>query len=105
MDWNFRFGVRCKGRPSAAVIGNHRRRAKAKPLGLRGINLMRHMAVCLGLIATATQGEAMAAHSAYVIWYLRGNGNDGEPFLMSDGIGVGYGARHSPTATTPSIAG
>jgi hypothetical protein len=36
------------------------------PLGLRGITLMRHMAVRLGLIATATGGEAMAAHSAYV---------------------------------------
>jgi N-methylhydantoinase B len=54
---------------------------------------MRHIAVCLGLIATATGGESMAAHSAYVIWYLRGEGDDGEPFLMSDGIGVGYGAR------------
>jgi N-methylhydantoinase B len=28
-----------------------------------------------------------------VIWYLRGRGEDGELFLMSDGIGVGYGAR------------
>ncbi len=63
------------------------------PLGLRGITLMRHMAVCLGLIATATGGEAAASHSAYVIWYLRGRGEDGEFFLMSDGIGVGYGAR------------
>src|SRR5262249_21510072 len=63
------------------------------PLGLRGVTLMRHIAVCLGLIATATGGEAMAAHSAYVIWYLRGRGEDGEFFLMSDGIGVGYGAR------------
>jgi N-methylhydantoinase B len=63
------------------------------PLGLRGITLMRHMAVCLGLIATATGGEAPAAHSAYVIWYLRGLDENGELFLMSDGIGVGYGAR------------
>ena len=63
------------------------------PLGLRGITLMRHMAVCLGLIATATGGEAMASHSAYVIWYLRGRDHKGELFLMSDGIGVGYGAR------------
>ena len=63
------------------------------PLGLRGITLMRHMAVCLGLIATATGGQAMAAHSAYVIWYLRGRSASGELFLMSDGIGVGYGAR------------
>jgi N-methylhydantoinase B len=63
------------------------------PLGLRGITLMRHMAVCLGLIATATGGNAPAAHSAYVIWYLRGLDENGELFLMSDGIGVGYGAR------------
>jgi N-methylhydantoinase B len=63
------------------------------PLGLRGITLMRHMAVCLGLIATATGGDAMASHSAYVIWYLRGRADNGELFLMSDGIGVGYGAR------------
>ena len=38
----------------------------------------------------------MAAHSAYVIWYLRGHDDEGELFLMSDGLGVGYGAR--PTA-------
>jgi N-methylhydantoinase B len=63
------------------------------PLGLRGMTLMRHMAVCLGLIATATGGEAAAAHSAYVIWYLRGRDERDELFLMSDGIGVGYGAR------------
>ena len=38
----------------------------------------------------------MAAHSAYVIWYLRGRDDNGELFLLSDGLGVGYGAR--PTA-------
>ena len=38
----------------------------------------------------------MAAHSAYVIWYLRGRDDKGELFLLSDGLGVGYGAR--PTA-------
>ena len=38
----------------------------------------------------------MAAHSAYVIWYLRGVDQGGELFLLSDGLGVGYGAR--PTA-------
>jgi len=73
------------------------------PLGLRGITLMRHMAVCLGLIATATGGEAMAAHSAYVIWYLRGKGEDGEFFLMSDGIGVGYGARPFADENEPRL--
>jgi N-methylhydantoinase B len=66
------------------------------PLGLRGITMMRNMAACLGLINVATGGKAMAAHSAYVIWYLRGRDAAGEPFLLSDGLGVGYGAR--PTA-------
>jgi N-methylhydantoinase B len=58
--------------------------------------MMRNMAVCLGLLNVATRGRAMAAHSAYVIWYLRGRDPSGELFLLSDGLGVGYGAR--PTA-------
>ncbi len=60
---------------------------------MRGVTMMRNMAACLGLINVATGGRAMAAHSAYVIWYLRGRDRDGELFLMSDGLGVGYGAR------------
>ena len=63
------------------------------PLGMRGITMMRNMAACLGLMNVATGGNAMAAHSAYVIWYLRGVKDDGELFLLSDGLGVGYGAR------------
>ena len=35
----------------------------------------------------------MASHSAYVIWYLRGRDAEGQLFLLSDGLGVGYGAR------------
>jgi N-methylhydantoinase B len=66
------------------------------PLGLRGVTLMRNVAACLGLINVATGGKAPAAHCAYVIWYLRGRKESGELFLMSDGVGVGYGAR--PTA-------
>jgi N-methylhydantoinase B len=66
------------------------------PLGMRGVTMMRNMAACLGLLNVATGGRAMAAHSAYVIWYLRGRDAKGELFLMSDGLGVGYGAR--PTA-------
>jgi N-methylhydantoinase B len=66
------------------------------PLGMRGITMMRNMAACLGLLNVATAGRAMAAHSAYVIWYLRGRDDNGELFLLSDGLGVGYGAR--PTA-------
>ncbi|MGE0852097.1 MAG: hydantoinase B/oxoprolinase family protein [Hyphomicrobiaceae bacterium] len=66
------------------------------PLGMRGVTMMRNMATCLGLLNVATKGGAMAAHSAYVIWYLRGRDDSGELFLLSDGLGVGYGAR--PTA-------
>jgi N-methylhydantoinase B len=66
------------------------------PLGMRGITMMRNMAACLGLLNVATGGRAMASHSAYVIWYLRGRDAEGELFLLSDGLGVGYGAR--PTA-------
>jgi N-methylhydantoinase B len=62
-------------------------------LGMRGITMMRNMAACLGLLNVATDGRAMAAHSAYVIWYLRGRTDEGELFLLSDGLGVGYGAR------------
>ena len=65
------------------------------PLGMRGVTMMRNMATCLGLLNVATGGAAMAAHSAYVIWYLRGRDDKGELFLLSDGLGVGYGARPS----------
>jgi len=63
------------------------------PLGMRGVTMMRNMAGCLGLLNVATGGKAMAAHSAYVIWYLRGRDDQGKLFLLSDGLGVGYGAR------------
>ena len=61
------------------------------PLGMRGMTMMRVLATLNGLINVAGT-PAPAAHSAYVIMLLRGMA-DGKPFLMSDGIGVGYGAR------------
>lgn len=61
------------------------------PLGMRGLTMMRVLAALNGLVSVAG-GEAPAAHAAYVIMLLRGTAN-GKPFLMSDGIGVGYGAR------------
>ena len=64
------------------------------PLGLRGMTMMRFLAVLNGLVNVAG-GSAPAAHSAYVIILLRGIAA-GKSFLMSDGVGVGYGAR--PTA-------
>jgi N-methylhydantoinase B len=66
------------------------------PLGMRGLTMMRVLAALNGLINVAG-GGAPAAHSAYVIILMRGTfrNADGEiePFLLSDGIGVGYGAR------------
>lgn len=63
------------------------------PLGMRGVTMMRNMSAMLGLLNVATGGRAPASHSAYVIWYIRGRDATGELFLLSDGLGVGYGAR------------
>jgi N-methylhydantoinase A len=61
------------------------------PLGMRGLTMMRVLATLHGLINVAgTPG--LAAHSAYVILMMSGTVG-GKHFLMSDGIGVGYGAR------------
>jgi N-methylhydantoinase B len=61
------------------------------PLGLRGMTMMRFLATLNGLV-NAAGGNAPASHSAYVIIMLRGT-DRGRQFLMSDGVGVGYGAR------------
>ncbi|WP_428487115.1 hydantoinase B/oxoprolinase family protein [Rhodopila sp.] len=61
------------------------------PLGLRGVTMMRMLAALNGLVNVAG-GSAPASHSAYVIILLRGMVR-GHGFLMSDGVGVGYGAR------------
>jgi N-methylhydantoinase B len=66
------------------------------PLGMRGLTMMRVLAALMGLVSVAG-GKGPAAHSAYVITLMRGSftKEDGErsPFLLADGIGVGYGAR------------
>lgn len=67
------------------------------PLGMRGLTTMRVLSAINGLVNTAG-GKAPAANSAYVISIMRGtfrteNGSL-ERFLLADGIGVGYGARH-----------
>ena len=61
------------------------------PLGMRGMTMMRVLAALNGLINVAGT-KAPAAHSAYVILLMRGLW-DGKPFLLSDGLGVGYGGR------------
>jgi N-methylhydantoinase B len=63
------------------------------PLGQRGLTLMRTIYACMGLVNVATKGEGPAGAPAYVIYYLRGLDAHGQPFLMTDGVGVGYGAR------------
>jgi N-methylhydantoinase B len=60
-------------------------------LGMRGLTMMRMLSCLNGLVAAAG-GPAPAAHAAYVILLLRGLAG-GQNFLMSDGIGVGYGGR------------
>jgi len=66
------------------------------PLGMRGLTMMRVLAALMGLVSVAG-GKGPAAHSAYVISLMRGTftREDGgkAPFLLADGIGVGYGAR------------
>jgi len=65
-------------------------------LGMRGLTMMRVLATLNGLVNVAG-GGAPAAHSAYVVAMIRGrftnSAGDPEPFLLVDGIGVGYGAR------------
>ena len=62
------------------------------PLGQRGLTMMRLLSSCMGLV-NAAGGASTAANCAYVIYLARGVGPDGKPFLLSDGVGVGYGAR------------
>ncbi len=69
-------------------------------LGMRGLTMMRVLATLNGLInvagaarpAARAAAGAPAAHSAYVITLMRGTAG-GVPFLLTDGLGVGYGAR------------
>jgi N-methylhydantoinase B len=63
------------------------------PLGMRGITAVRAMNCVLGLVNEATGGMGGASNSAYVIYNMRGRA-DGAPFLLSDGVAIGYGARN-----------
>ena len=66
------------------------------PLGMRGLTMMRTLSTINGLV-NAAGGGAPASHAAYVIAIMRGMFTDKEgssvPYLLADGIGVGYGAR------------
>jgi N-methylhydantoinase B len=63
-------------------------------LGNRAHTLARVQSCMLALLALATDGDVPAANSVYNIYFLRGvDRATGEPFLCSDGVAVGYGAR------------
>lgn len=64
------------------------------PLGQRGNTMGRVQSACVGLINVASGGKSLAASGVYLIYFLRGTDPEtGEPFLLSDGIAVGYGGR------------
>jgi len=64
------------------------------PLNQRGLTLMRVQGVCAGLMNVASGGQGVAGTNAYALIFLRGHDPvRNKPFLMSDGIGVGHGAR------------
>jgi len=63
------------------------------PLGLRSHAMIRVTTAMLGALAQATGGQASAASSVYVLYYLRGRNADGSEPLCIEGLAVGFGAR------------
>ena len=63
------------------------------PLGLRSHTMIRVTGALFGALARATGGQASAAPSVYVLYYLRGRNADGSEPLCIEGLSVGFGAR------------
>ena len=63
------------------------------PLGLRSHTMIRVTSALFGALARATGGQASAAPSVYVLYYLRGRNADGTEPLCIEGLSVGFGAR------------
>lgn len=63
------------------------------PLGQRGVTLIRMISACCGLVGEATRGGSVAASNVYGLYYMRGHDTHEHPFLLTDGVGVGCGAR------------
>jgi N-methylhydantoinase B len=40
-----------------------------------------------------TGGQVSASNSSYVVCYIRGQDEDGKPFLLTDPLGTGFGGR------------
>jgi N-methylhydantoinase B len=64
------------------------------PLNQRGLTMIRTQNVCAGLMNVASNGQSVASSNAYSISFYRGKEpKTGRPFHVSDGLGVGHGAR------------
>ncbi len=64
------------------------------PLGLRSHTMIRVNTALFGAIAEATGGDASAASSVYVLYYLRSQDRaSGRDDLCIEGLAVGFGAR------------
>ncbi|MCR9073212.1 MAG: hydantoinase B/oxoprolinase family protein [Alphaproteobacteria bacterium] len=64
------------------------------PLGLRSHTMIRVNSALFGALALATGGDASAASSVYVLYYLRGRDlTTGRLDLCIEGLAVGFGAR------------
>ena len=64
------------------------------PVGLRSHTMIRVTTAMLGALARATGGQASAASSVYVLYYLRSqNATTGQIELCIEGLAVGFGAR------------
>ncbi len=64
------------------------------PLGLRSHTMIRVNSALFGALALATGGDASAASSVYVLYYLRGRDlKTGRLDLCIEGLSVGFGAR------------
>jgi N-methylhydantoinase B len=64
-------------------------------LGSRSVTHMRITYALMAIMAQATNGQVSAAGNTYVICYLRGEDENGELFLLTDPLGVGYGGSPS----------
>ncbi len=64
------------------------------PIGLRSHTMIRVNTAIFGALAEATGGDASAASSVYVLYYLRSQDADtGAQNLCIEGLSVGFGAR------------
>lgn len=63
------------------------------PIGLRSHAMIRVTTATMGALAQAMGGNASAASSVYVLYYLRGRNADGTEPLCIEGLAVGFGAR------------